>query len=547
MKASDLFVRCLEREGVRTIFGVPGEENADLMISLLDSSIEFVICHHEQGAAFMAEVYGRLTGQPGVCLATLGPGATNLVTGVANANFDHAPIVAITGQGSTRRLHKQSHQNMDVVSMFRPITKWNTSVQTPGNIPEIVHKAFKLSAAEKPGATHIELPEDIAGQETEQIPFRAPARFRRPVPDPETVERALALLEEAEAPIILAGNGCIRTRASRELNNFVEKTGIFAANTFMGKGALSADNPRCLYAAGLGSRDHVTEAFERADLVLCIGYDMIEWPPDRWNVGRDKRIIHIDFEPAEADDHYQVDVELVGDLASGLAAINARLGPEHRKRTTLYQHLRDHMTADLHEHDQDDSFPMKPQRILSDLRAALRAEDILISDVGAHKMWVARHYPVYQPGSCIISNGFCSMGIAVPGAISAKRTFPDRRVVGLVGDGGFLMNVQELATAVHYRIPATIVVWEDGAYGLIAWKQQARYGKTSHVEFVNPDMIRVSEAFGCQGIRVGSAAELTPALERAFEETARPSVIVVRVDYTENMKLTQRLGELISH
>lgn len=431
--------------------------------------------------------------------------------------------------------------------MFRPITKWNTSVHSPGTIPEIVHKAFKLAAAEKPGATHVELPEDIAGRDTAQVPFRAPARFRRPVPDPETVGRALALLGESEAPIVLAGNGCIRTRTSRELNAFVENTGIFVANTFMGKGALSADNARCLYAAGLGSRDHVTEAFERADLVLCIGYDMIEWPPDRWNVGRDKRIIHIDFEPAEVDDHYQVDVELVGDLASGLAAINARLGPEHRKQTALYRHLREQMTADLHEHDNDDSFPMKPQRILSDLRAALRAEDILISDVGAHKMWVARHYPVYQPGSCIISNGFCSMGIAVPGAISAKRTFPGRRVVGLVGDGGFLMNVQELATAVQYRIPATILVWEDGAYGLIAWKQQARYGKTSHVEFANPDLVRVSEAFGCHGIRVGSAAELTPALESAFDETDRPSVIVVDVDYTENMKLTQHLGELISH
>ena len=547
IKASDLLLRCLEREGVNTIFGVPGEENADVMISLLDSPIEFVVCRHEQGAAFMAEVYGRLTGKPGVCLATLGPGATNLVTGVANAHFDRVPLVAVTGQASTDRLHKESHQNMDVVAMFQSITKWNSSIRNAGDIPEVVHKAFKIAAAEKPGAAHIELPEDIAKEKTAVQPFRELNPTRRPAPDMKAVERALALLAEAKLPIILAGNGCVRTRASQRLCTMTEKTGIYSAQTFMGKGAVSDEHERSLYVAGLGTRDHVTEAFEKADLVICIGYDLIEWPPSRWNVGQDKKIIHIDFDPAEVDACYQVDVELVGDLAASMAAINERLGPEHEKDAQLFGHLREHMTEELHEHDADDSFPMKPQRILSDVRAVLGADDILLSDVGAHKMWVARHYPVYRPATCIISNGFCSMGIALPGAISAKRTFPDRQVIGLTGDGGFLMNIQDLATAVQYGISPTILVWEDGEYGLIKWKQEAQFGKHAYIDFTNPDLVRLAEAFGCRGTRVESAADLKPALHQALKEKERPSVVVVPVDNSENLKLTKRLGELVSH
>jgi len=546
-KASDLFLQCLAEEGVTTIYGVPGEENADVMISLLDSPIEFVICRHEQAAAFMAEVYGRLTGHPGVCLATLGPGATNLVTGVANGNFDRAPVVAVTGQASTYRLHKESHQNMDVVGMFQPITKWNTRISHPTNIPEVVQKAFRLAAAEKPGATHIELPEDVAKLTTSRPVLARRPTTRRPAPDAKAVAEAMELIRAATTPIILAGNGCVRTRASHELHTLVEKTGIYSAQTFMGKGALSDKNDRSLYAAGLGSRDHVSRAFEEADLVLAVGYDMIEWPPDRWNIGDETRIVHIDVEPAEVDACYQTDVEIVGDVASTLAEINSRLGPEHTKDTPSFAQLRDQVTRELHEHDHDSGFPMKPQRILSDLRSVMGEHDILISDVGAHKMWVARHYSVYHPATCIISNGFCSMGIALPGAIAAKRTFPERNVVGLCGDGGFLMNVQDLATAVQYGIPATILIWEDSTYGLIGWKQQAGFGKTAFTEFKNPDLIKLSESFGAQAIRVESPDELKPALSKALGEKKRPSVVIVPVDYRENMKLTNRLGELLGH
>ncbi len=565
MKASDLFLRALEEEGVEYIFGVPGEENADVMISLLDSPIEFIIARHEQGAAFMADVYGRLTGKPGVCLGTLGPGATNLVTGVANANFDRAPLVAITGQASTARLHKESHQNVDIVSMFKPITKWSTTIRQVANIPEVIHKAFKLAATEKPGACHIELPEDIAKQTTELRPFPTKGyKLRRPAPDHKALDKAVELIRSAEHPVVLAGNGCIRNRASKQLQRFVDQTGIMVAHTFMAKGALDDSDPRSLLTAGLGSRDHVTEAFENADLVIAVGYDLIEWHPNAWNPQMDKQIIHIDFEPAEVDNHYRCEVEIVSDIAAALWEINERLDSGTTFDQPLYSHLRDHMLFELGfgslasaAHDDLDqaaidaalqpAFPMKPQRMLCELRQMMDREDILISDVGAHKMWVARHYLTHAPNTCIISNGFCSMGIAVPGAIAAKMVFPQRRVVGLCGDGGFLMNVQELATAVQYRVPCVILVWEDQGYGLIEWKQENQFGKHSHTRFENPDLVRLAESFGALGLRVNEAAEFGGALEQAFGQTDRPAVVVVAVDYRENRKLTTRLGRLLAH
>ncbi len=547
MKASDLFLRCLEAEGVDTIFGVPGEENADFMISLLDSPIEFVICRHEQAAAFMADVHGRLTGRPGVCLATLGPGASNLVTGVASANMDNSPLVAIIGQASTQRLHKESHQNMDAVAMFRPVTKWTSTIREPENINEVVHKAFKLASAEKPGATVIELPEDIASRETED----APIAVRQPDPhtgaDTQHVDSALDLIASADTPLILAGWGCIRTVAAEALAELTHRTHIYAANTFMGKGALSARDEHCLYCVGLGARDIVSQAFDAADLVICAGYDMVEWHPERWNTGRPKRIVHIDTQPAEVDQDYGPDVEIVGDIRVILEAINKGLGPQHAKGPSRFAALRARMTHELSAHDDDQAFPMKPQKMLSDLRQTMRDDDVLISDVGAHKMWVARHYPTYLPGTCLITNGFCSMGFAMPGAIAAKRLRPDRNVVAICGDGGFLMNVQDLVTAVRYEAPITVLVWEDRKYGLIEWKQEATFGRSSHIELENPDLVRLAEAFECQAIRVESVAGFSDALSAAFAETTRPTVVVAPVDYAENMLLTRRLGEIICH
>lgn len=571
MKASDLFLRCLEEEGVELIFGVPGEENADLMMSLLDSPIRFIICRHEQGAAFMADLYGRLTGKPGVCLGTLGPGATNLVTGVANAHFDRSPVIAITGQGATTRLHKESHQAMDVVGLFAPITKWATTTRRASAIPEVVRKAVKVATTEKPGATHVELPEDVAKEMCDQTPIPAKGRkLRRPAPDHKAVGTAIQILRDAKNPIVIAGNGCVRKRASTQLQRFVDRTGAMVTHTFMGKGAISDRDPHSLFVCGLGSQDYINQAFERADVVVAIGYDLIEWPPARWNPKQDKRIIHIDFEPAEIDNHYRAEVEVVCDIAGALWEINEQIGESVTYECPELHHLRDHMVYELGldvcgcETERDlgdeaadfkdardavvsDRFPMTPQRILCDLRRFMNDEDILISDVGAHKMWIARHYPAFAPNTVIISNGFCSMAIALPGAISAKMVHPDRRVVGLCGDGGFMMNIQELATAVQYQVPSITLVWEDHGYGLIAWKQRTQFGRTSHVDFENPDLVELSRSFGAFARRVESADDFVPAMEEAAGQTTRPSVVVVPVDYSENSKLTERLGKLLAH
>ena len=550
MKASDLFVKCLEAEGVETIFGIPGEENADFMISLLDSSIEFVICRHEQAAAFMADMYGRMTGKPGVCLATLGPGATNLTTGIGQADMDHSPVVGIIGQAGTYRLHKESHQNMDAITMFQPMTKWAATVREPDNIPEIVRKAFRLAVSEKPGATVIELPEDIAKMSSDLEPIHAKADVEITGVDSSRVDAALELLAASSFPVALVGLGCVRARARTEVEAFLDKSGIYGAETFMGKGALSIKNSHAFATVGLGARDLALEGFEKADLVITLGYDMVEWHPDRWNVGEPKKIIHVDTLPAEVDGKYNVDVEIIGDIRTALNALTAGLRAEHTARTDTYTEtmsgVRKTMKAELAEHNDDDGFPMKPQRILSDLRSVMGADDILISDVGAHKMWVARQYPAYEPATCIISNGFCSMAGSVPGAMAAKHVYPDRHVVALCGDGGFMMNVQDLITAVRYKVPITVLLWVDNQYGLIKWKQEAAFGKHSHIDLVNPDFVKLADSFGWQPIEVNAADELIPALEKAFKETSKPSLVIVPVDYDENMKLTKRLGEIIA-
>ncbi|HZD53975.1 MAG TPA: thiamine pyrophosphate-binding protein, partial [Woeseiaceae bacterium] len=396
MKASDLFVRCLEEEGIEYIFGVPGEENADFMISLERSEkIRFVLTRHEQGAAFMAEVYGRLTGNPAGALGTLGPGATNLITGVADSNMDRSPMLVLTGQGSVQRLHKESHQVMDVVAMFEPVTKWSTSVRHPDTIPEIVRKAVRLARTEKPGAVHIELPEDIANEESAKLPM-TPHRYRRWVPDDKIVDRAFTLLRKARRPVILAGNGCLRKQAGRQLRHFCEQTGIGVISTFMAKGCVDMDAEYCLYTIGLGTKDRISFAIDEADLVITLGFDMVEYHPLLWNADRDKCIIHVDFLPAEIDANYDPEIELIGDLAHTLWMLNQRVGRDGAQLDfdlTRQRALRRQMWGEIAEHAEDDTAgSIRPQKVLWDVRQVLGREDILLSDVGAHKMWIARHY-----------------------------------------------------------------------------------------------------------------------------------------------------------
>jgi acetolactate synthase-1/2/3 large subunit len=545
MKASDLFVRCLENEGVHQIFGVPGEENADFMMSLEDSPIEFVLTRHEQGAAFMAEVHGRLTGEAGVCLGTLGPGATNLITGVADGNMDRAPLVVLTGQADSQRQHKESHQHMDVVAMFDPVTKWSQAVLHPDNIPEILRKAFKLATTEKPGACHVELAEDVAAADAVGQPLPV-VKTRRPVPDDKALDMALAVIQSAQHPIILAGNGCIRKRASQQLRRFAELTGIGVVSTFMAKGCVDMDSEQCLFTVGLQSRDIVTCAVDAADVVICIGYDMVEYPPRLWNPDCNTRIVNIDFQPAEIDAHFPVEVDVVGDVAHALWALNERVEakPIHFDLTPQKAARRD-MLEELALHADDDTEgSIRPQKVLWDVRRVMGPLDIVLSDVGAHKMWIARHYQCHEPNTCLIPNGFCSMGFALPGAIAAHRVFPERRVLAICGDAGFLMNCQEMETAQRLDAKIVAMVWEDHAYGLIEWKQQSQFGRHVDLSFGNPDFVALAQAFGWHGHRVERSRDLVGTLEEAFDE-AGPSLVVLPIDYRENQKLTERFGDIV--
>ena len=548
MKASDLFVRCLEEEGVTHIFGVPGEENADVMISLLDSKIEFVLCRHEQAAAFMADAYGRLTGKAGVCLGTLGPGATNLVTGVADANMDRAPLVAIIGQASTQRLHKESHQNMDSITMYGPITKWAQSITNPNNIPEVVRKAFKIAEAEKPGACVIELPENIADEETNYTPMPV-QKTRRAAADYKAINQAIELIVKAKNPLILAGNGAVRKRASKQLQRLAHKTGIGVVNTFMGKGAVPRNDPHCLFTLGLQGRDHINAAIDKADLIIAVGYDLVEYSPEHWNKRGGKEIIHIDFWPAEVDLSYPVTVDIVADVADALWQLNEAINQRYEGKLPLFNvkdraELRQTILDDFAMEKDDTSFPMKPQKILWDVRECLGPDDILLSDVGAHKMWISRYYQCDEPNTCLISNGFCTMGFAFPGSIGAKLAYPDRRVLSINGDAGFLMNAQDIETAARLGVNIVAMVWLDGEYGLIKWKQQNAFdGKHSNLAFNNPDFELFAKSFGVWGKTLKSADELKPALEEAFKQKG-PALIAVPVDYAENRKMTKRLGEL---
>ena len=548
MKASDLLVKCLEEEGIEYIFGGPGEENADFMISLEESGkIKFILTRHEQGAAFMAEIYGRLTGNPAGCLGTLGPGATNLITGVADSNMDRAPMLVLTGQGATDRLHKESHQIMDVVSMFKPVTKWATTILNPDTIPEIVRKAVRIARTEKPGAVHIELPEDVASMETDEVPM-TPRRFRRSVPDEKIVDRAFAMLEKAKRPIILAGNGCIRKRASKQLRILSEQTGIGVICTFMAKGCVDMDADYCLYTIGLGSKDRGSLAIDDADLVIALGFDMVEYHPQLWNQQGDKKIIHADFLAAEIDAHYHPEVELIGDLAHTLWMLNERVAKSDALSFDLdgQKKTRAAMSEDFAEYKDDNTEgSIRPQKALWDARQVMGPHDILLSDVGAHKMWIARHYQCHEPNTCLIPNGFCSMGFALPGAIAAGIVHPDRRVLAIAGDAGFLMNVQEMETAVRIGSNIVVLVWADNEYGLIAWKQETHFGKHTDLSFGNPDWEQLASAFAWNGHYVSRSDELAGTLESAFQESG-PSLVVIPIDYRENPLLTKKLGEITS-
>lgn len=542
MKAAELMIKCLEREGVEYIFGVPGEENLDIMDALLDSSIEFIVTRHETNAAFMAGTYGRLTGKPGVCLATLGPGATNLLTGVANSNMDHSPIVAITGQAGLDRQHKISHQYYDLVSIFEPVTKWNTQVKKAEIIPEVVRKAFDVAQGEKPGATHIDLPEDIAAMEVEGKPLEIIEPTIMEAGE-RVIKDAANLIEQAKHPLILAGMGVERGQAEESLRAFAEKADLPVVHTFMGKGAISWKNDQSLLTAGISGKDYITCGFKQSDLIIAIGFDMAEYPPKNWNPDGQSPILHIDTIEAETDANYPVEHSVIGNINENLKQLEKVISSTDRDNKWV-ANVREKTLNEYETYADDTSYPVKPQKIIHDLRSVMNEEDIVISDVGAHKMWMARMYHTFEPNTCLISNGLASMGIAVPAAISAKMVHPERNVVAVVGDGAFQMSSAELETAKRLNLPIIILLWRDGGYGLIEWKQIKEFNRPSNIKFDNPDFIQLAKSYGFEAIGIEEGGELKDAIKKAVEMN-KPVLIDCPVDYRENMKLTEKLGEIL--
>jgi acetolactate synthase I/II/III large subunit len=530
MQAAELMVRCLESEGVERIFAIPGEETLELVEALRQSPIEIVIVRHEQGAAFMADVHGRLTGRAGVCLGTLGPGATNLITGIGDAYLDYAPMVAITGQVRLDLVHKESHQYVDVVDMLRPVTKWNARIERPETVPEVVRKAFRVAEAERPGPAHLELSETIAAAE---LPSSARPLARSvhapPHADGAAVRAAAAIVRSARRPVIITGNGTIRTRATGELRALCAHAGIPACPTFMGKGALDDRSLLSLPAVGVQARDSMTAGLDEADVVICVGYDLVEFGPAAWNGGRDKRIVHGDYIP---------EVELVGDVGESLRLLRQELpaGPVPPYATRLRVAVTTELRATVERPG-----VVSPQAAILAIREAMEPSDILISDVGAHKLWLGRLFPAYEPNTIVISNGFATMGIGLPGAIGAALAQPERRAVVVSGDGGFLMNVQEMETATRLGLPVVVVVWVDGAYGVIGWKQERRFGRTHAIEFGNPDWHDLARAFGWSHRGVADGPALRAALEAALAEGG-PTLITAPIDYRQNVRLAS-LGE----
>lgn len=542
-RAAELIVKCLENEGVSVVFGVPGEENIRFVQALAASPIRYVLTRHEQAASFMAEMYGRVTGRAAVVSATLGPGAINMQLGVADATTNSTPLVAISAQVGHDREFKESHQYVDLVSMFAPITRWAAGIPTPRAIPEMVRKAFKLAESERPAAVYLAVPEHIDADEKDYDLGPLPRNVVRPdAPAPRQVERAVAILRNAKRPVVLAGHGAARADATKALMRFSDEFGIQVANTFHGKGVMPDDHRNSIGTLGFMRHDYVNFGFDNADVVIAVGYELQEFDPVRINPQADKKIIHIHRFPAEVDAHYSVDVGIIGDISDSLNALTDALSGHS------FSHAADVpgsglLAEEFARGQQDSRYPLAPARVVADTRAALGRSDVVLVDTGATKMWMARLYPTYEKNTCLISNGLSTMSFALPGALGVKLAQPESKVLAVVGDGAFLMNSQEIETAVRERIPLVVLIWEDGGYGLIEWKMDLELGAHYYVKFNNPDVVTYAESFGAKGYRITHADELLPTLRAALDDEG-VSLISCPVDYSENLRLTDRLGEL---
>ena len=536
-------VECLENEGVSVVFGLPGEENIRFVQALAASNIRYVLTRHEQGAAFMAEMYGRVTGRAAVVSATLGPGAINMQLGVADATTNSTPLVAISAQVGQDREYKESHQYVDLVTMFAPITRWADGIPTARAIPEMIRKAFKLAETERPAAVYLAVPEHIDADDMDYDLTPLPRNVvRAEAPAPGQVQRAADALREAKRPVVLAGHGAARADATAALVRFSEELGVPVANTFHGKGVMPDDRPNSIGTIGFMRRDYVNFGFDNADAIIAVGYELQEFDPARINPKSDKKIIHIHRFPAEVDMHYPVDVGIIGDISASLDALrDAMTGCRFDDAATGPG--RDLLADEFRRGQQDSRFPLAPQRIVADTRAALGRSDVVLVDTGATKMWMARLYPTYERNTCLISNGLSTMAFALPGALGVKLARPEAKVLAVVGDGAFLMNSQEIETAVRERIPLVVLIWEDGGYGLIEWKMDLELGEHHYVRFNNPDVVTYAESFGAKGYRITAADQLLPTLRAALADDG-VSLIACPVDYSENLRLTDTLGQL---
>lgn len=529
MKASDLFVLQLEEEGVEYIFGLPGEENLDFLESLRSSKINLVITRHEQAAAFMAATYGRLTGKAGVCFSTLGPGATNLVTGVAHAQLIGAPLVAITGQKALRENRQARFQLIDVVGIMRPITKDAVSIVDPGTIPTVLRNAFKLAQAERPGAVHVELPEDVAASEAAAA-IQVRGYTRRPAPDRQAIENAAALINRAEYPLIILSSGANRKLITRQLEEFINKTGIYAVHTQMGKGVLSDTSPYSLFATGIHKRDYVNCGIDRADLIITIGYNIVEYPPYVWNADLSKRIINIDFSEAKTDKFFNPDIEIIGDIASSLRLLSEK-GLDS-KDSKMFAATRAFLEKKFSTHVKK-SYPPTPQEIVAHVRKVMDEDDIIALDNGIYKLWFSRLYRTFKPNTFLVDNALATMGAGLPAGIVAKMVHPERKVLAVVGDGGFMMNSQELETALRHKIPLVVLILNDNAYGFIKWKQQAKGFPNFALDYANPDFVKYAKSYGATGIKLQEGDDLAAVLRSAF---AQEKLVVIEcpIDYSTN-------------
>jgi acetolactate synthase-1/2/3 large subunit len=537
MKASDLFVRCLEEEGVEYIFGVPGEENLDMLDSLSRSSIRLILTRHEQGAGFMAATYGRHTGRTGVCMATLGPGATNFVTAAAYAQLGGMPILMVTGQKPIKKSKQGRFQILDVVSMMGPLTKYTHQLASADNIPSRVREAFRLAEEEKPGATHLEFPEDVADEQTESLPLK-PSLTRRPLAEPKAVRAAVHMLEKAKAPLLVIGAGANRKMTGRMLLQFVEKTGIPFLTTQLGKGVIDELHPKFLGCAALSAGDFVHRAIEAADVIVNIGHDVIEKPPFFMKNGGCP-VIHVSTRSAEVDPVYFPDIEVIGDIANAIWQMKEDIVPSGGWDFGRMLAYRQAEVAHTQSLEGDARFPIFPPYLVRKTREAMPGDGIICLDNGVYKIWFARNYPARQQNTVLLDNALATMGAGLPSAMASAMVYPERKVMAICGDGGFMMNSQEMETAVRLGLNITVLILNDGSYGMIRWKQANMGFKDFGLTYGNPDFVKYAESYGAHGHRVESAEHL-PELLRHTLDTPGVHLIDCPVDYSENDQILNR-------